>query len=142
MAPSAFKNKGDVLYLVGKLDESVDGQLDPSDLSPLAEAVRHELVESVCFLGENSLFKTLVECCTPNMLGFDITSDSDDEYEDFEKDYKCGYAAVVSVNEDNEDEFVDKMYDGVVTICLLGHITKGDLRIDDNKYGTISDYIN
>ena len=75
------------------------------------------------------------------MLGFDVTSDSEVEYEEFLNGTKCGYAAIVSVNEDQEDDFVDKMFDNEVTIFLLGHITKGELRVDDNKYGVISDHI-
>ena len=75
---------------------------------------------------------------TPYTL--DITGDSEIEDEEFLHG-QCGYAAVIALDEDQENEFVDKMFDNNVKLTLLGHVTKGELRIDDDKLGQISDFI-
>ncbi len=141
MVPSAFAKKGDTLYLFGKLDKENDFAIEPNILLPLVEEIKNRNVNSVCFIKKNGgLFSTLVECCTPNMLGFDITGDSEIEDEEFLHG-QCGYAAVIALDEDQENEFVDKMFDNNVKLTLLGHVTKGELRIDDDKLGQISDFI-
>lgn len=140
MVPSAFQHKGDTLYLFAKVDEESRWMPSPETLLPLVEAIKAEELESVCFFGENNLFDTLVECCTPSMLGFDITTDSELEEEDFLRG-KCGYAAVVSVNDARENDFVDRMFDAGVALTLLGHVTKGGLRIDDEPAGCIDEHI-
>ncbi|MDD2595500.1 MAG: hypothetical protein PHD11_06770 [Bacteroidales bacterium] len=141
MVPSAFREKGDTLYLYGKLSQNDDNEIDSSILLPLVEAINARIVESVSFITNEGLFKTLIECSTPNMLGFDITSVSELDVDTFLKG-QCGYVAVVTVNENQENQFVDTMFDKNIDITLLGHITKGSLRVDDKSYGTINEYIN
>ncbi|MFA5324953.1 MAG: hypothetical protein WCR82_04870 [Bacteroidales bacterium] len=141
MIPSAFLAKGDTIYLYGKLNKENDYQVDPTILLPLVEAIKGEIVESVCFISAEGLFRTLIECSTPNLLGFDITGDSDVEDDEF-LNGKSQYVAIVSLNEDQENEFVDKMFDLGIPLTLLGHVTKGNLRMDDTSFGFIGDYIN
>jgi phosphoribosylformylglycinamidine synthase len=41
------------------------------------------------------------------------------------------------VSPENEDEFVDYMYDSKTPYFTLGHVTKGEVRIDDQSFGYI-----
>lgn len=140
MVPSAFQHKGDTLYLYGKLLKEDDYEPNPEILLPLVEAIKEGLLISVCFIDEKGLFNTLAECCTPNMLGFDITSDDELELEEFMKG-QCGYAAVLSLSDGQEEDFIDMMFDEEASITLLGHITKGSFRVDDQEYGSVNDFI-
>lgn len=59
-----------------------------------------------------------------------------------EKDFlfgRCGYIAILAVDESKENEFVDFMFNNNVGITLLGHVTKGEIRIDDESYGFINE---
>ena len=47
---------------------------------------------------------------------------------------------IVSVNEDQEEDFVNFMFNHGIDATLLGHVTKGELRMDDRSFGFISDY--
>jgi phosphoribosylformylglycinamidine synthase subunit PurL len=44
---------------------------------------------------------------------------------------------LVEVPENKEDEFVDVLTEMKVPFFTLGHITKGELRIDDKSFGFI-----
>jgi phosphoribosylformylglycinamidine synthase len=140
MVPSAFKAKGHTIYLLGKLTDDEEGRINANLLLPLVEAIKDDLVESVFFLGESSLVNALVECSTPRTLGFDITTDSEMDEKEF-LDGNCGYAALITLNSRQENSFVEMMYDSGVSLMLLGHVTKGSLRIDDRDCGFIGDYI-
>ena len=47
---------------------------------------------------------------------------------------------VVSVRETEEDNFIDFMNDNNVPFSLLGHVTKGNIRVDEESFGSITDY--
>ena len=47
---------------------------------------------------------------------------------------------MVSVAEINEDAFLDALKKSSVSFSLLGHVTKGDIRIDDNSFGEVQEY--
>jgi len=44
---------------------------------------------------------------------------------------------LVDIHPDNEDEFVDLLSDLKIPFFMLGHITKGEIRIDDHSLGFI-----
>ena len=71
-------------------------------------------------------------------LGFDITSDAE-----IRKDaFLFGEAqsrVVVSVKPELEEEFVEMMTMSTVDFSLLGHVTKGEIRVDDEAYATVSE---
>ena len=88
---------------------------------------------------DGGLFITLLESAMPNHLGFDITTSSEIRTDAF----LFGEAPsriVVSVRETKEDEFLDTIKHSQVPFTLIGHVTKGDLRIDQKSYGHISQY--
>jgi len=72
----------------------------------------------------------------PAELGFDITTDSEIPEEKFLFE-DPGTCAVVTVPIDKDEELVQFLFDNQVTVMTLGHVTKGDIRIDDQSYGNI-----
>ena len=70
----------------------------------------------------------------------DITGDA--EFEDKEFLFgRSSYLAIITVNSEQENDLVDFLFNENVPITLLGHVTKGELRLDDLSFGYIEDYI-
>ena len=124
-----FESKGDTLYLVS----------DSKAIKFLNGSIENDFISSLHQINEKGIFDSLIECCKPNKLGFDITSDSEYEEEEFLHG-KTKYKAIVAVEEDQEEDFANYMFNQGVSIILLGHVTKGELRVDDESYGFISEY--
>jgi phosphoribosylformylglycinamidine synthase len=74
----------------------------------------------------------------PNELGFDIVTDSEVREDAFLFGEAQG-RVVVTVNEDQEDEFLEKMMQSNVSFTLLGHVTKGKMMVDDEHFGFIKE---
>ena len=51
------------------------------------------------------------------------------------------YVAIVTVTEEQENDFVDFLYDNEIPVTLLGHVTKGELRLDELVFGHITDFL-
>lgn len=72
-------------------------------------------------------------------LGFEINSD-----EDIRKDaFLFGESqsrVVVSVSEEQMDEFISIVADSGVDFTNLGVVTQGEIIVDEDKYGNISEY--
>lgn len=126
---SDFMRKGDTLYLVTS-SEAVDY---------LNASIEADFISSLHRISGKGIFQSLVECCKNNLLGFDITGDSDLTEEQFLYG-NTRYLAVVSVNDVQEEDFVNFMFNHGMDVVLLGHVTKGELRMDDRSFGFISDY--
>jgi phosphoribosylformylglycinamidine synthase len=47
---------------------------------------------------------------------------------------------VVTVAPDQEEAFIDLMMLNGVEFDLLGHVTKGSIRIDDEEWGQVAEY--
>ena len=109
-------------------------------LHALVKCAEKEFITSAHYISSNGLFVSLVECCAPNNLGFDITGDGEIE----DKEFLFGlskYVAIVTVTEEQENDFVDFLYDNDIPVTLLGHVTKGELRLDELVFGHITDYL-
>lgn len=126
----SFVSKGDTIYLVTST-EAVDF---------LNGSIESGFIQSLHLISGQGIFHTLVECCKENKLGFDITGDSDLSEQEFLHG-KTKYTAIVSVDEDQETDFVDYMFNHNVELTLLGHVTKGELRMDDTSYGFIEEFL-
>jgi phosphoribosylformylglycinamidine synthase len=153
-----FKQKGDLIFVLG---ESVN---DISSSEYLATyhgikassapyfdldkeyAVQHmvkgliqnELVNAAHDVSDGGLFVALVEMSMPRELGFDIVTDSEIREDAFLFGEGQG-RVVVSVNEDQEEAFIEFMMDSGVPFTLLGHVTKGKLMVDDEHYGFVQE---
>nr|WP_321451663.1 phosphoribosylformylglycinamidine synthase subunit PurL [uncultured Carboxylicivirga sp.] len=154
----SFRHKGDMIFLVGKskndvnssefatsilnIKQSVPPFYDVEEEKELQSAVsgmiRKGLVRSVHDVSNGGLFFTLLECGIPLGFGFDITSDAEIRKEAF----LFGEAqsrVVVSVSQEKQDDFVDFMIETGVPFSILGHVTKGEVRIDDESFGFIEE---
>ena len=133
-----FKKKGDTIYLIG--DYRGHEEDNSSTVEVVMDAVETDFLESALMVTEQGLFNALIEACSISNLGFDITSDSELSEKEFLFGDK-GNAILISVCGEKESEFVDYIYNNGVEIMLLGHITKGELRMDDISFGYIDDFV-
>lgn len=155
----AFAKKGHMIYLLGNsrndiscseylvsirgINNSGAPHFDIDEevkLQRLLERlITEKLIESAHDVSTGGLFTTLVECAMPNELGFDITSDAEVRLDAFLFG-ESQSRVVVSVSQECEEKFVDFMIESDVPMCLLGHVTRSEIRVDDISYGFIPDY--
>ncbi len=154
-----FKSKGDLIYMLGENRNDISSSqylvnihgVENSSApyfsleeeytlqEQLKMTIRKGLLASAHDVTEGGLFVALMEKSMSSGLGFDITSDSairSDAYLFGESQSRV----VVSVNPENEDAFIDLMMLNGVEFDLLGHVTKGAVRIDDVSWGDVADY--
>ena len=153
-----FKDKGDIIFQIGKsrndissseylvsyhnikespapffdIEEEFNLQIIISDL------IKKNLIRSAHDVADGGLFITLVESSMIYDYGFDITSDAEIRTDAF----LFGEAqsrVVVSVTPNKKNQFIDFMIKQKFAYHALGHVTKGELRIDDASYGFIKD---
>ncbi len=154
----AFQHKGDMIYLVGKSQEDIASseylysyhgvKASPAPYFNLEEeyavqqavlgAIREGFVQSAHDVSDGGLFVTLFESSMVNELGFDITSDAEVREDAFLFGEAQG-RIVVSVAPKDESRFIDFMMSKKVPCSILGHVTKGELRVDDVSYGFVGD---
>mgnify|MGYP001767483150 CR=1 FL=1 len=152
----AFKRKGNNIFMLGR---SVD-DLGSSEYlefyhgisnSPLPAFDIHvelkiqgalkklnelNLIRSASPIGKGGLFFTLLRSAIPNELGFDITTDAETRIDSFLFGEAMG-RILVDVDPEKEDEFVDVLTEMRIPFFTLGHVTKGEIRIDDKSLGFI-----
>ena len=154
----AFKRKGSMIYLIGrsfndiasseylatwhKITESpppkFDIEMECKVQKVVEDIIRFSLVLSAHDISEGGLFITLLESGIPKCLGFDITTDAEIRKDAFlfgESQSRI----VVSVSSTRETEFIDYMLQQEVPFSALGHVTRGEIRIDDVSFGFICD---
>jgi len=102
----------------------------------MKELIKRDLVVSASPVGIGGLFFTLLRDALPNELGFDITTDAEIRTDAFLFGEAMG-RIVVTVEEEKENEFVDYLFDRKIPVMTLGHITKGEIRIDDQSLGFV-----
>lgn len=155
----SFKGKSDLIYLIGEsindissseylasyhnikcspapsfdLDKEYDVQQTVLNL------IKSESIESAHDISDGGLYITLLESCMQNSLGFDIITSSDIR-EDAFLFGESPSRIVVSVLETNEDAFLDELRESNTPFNLIGHVTKGEIRVDDQSFGFISEY--
>jgi phosphoribosylformylglycinamidine synthase len=102
----------------------------------LKTLIAKNLILSAGPVAKGGLFFTLLRAGWPNGLGFDITTTAETRLDSFLFGESMG-RIVVTVDSDNEDDFVDTLKDAKIPFFTLGHVTKGEIRIDDKSYGYI-----
>jgi phosphoribosylformylglycinamidine synthase len=105
-------------------------------MNTMKELIRKDLVVSASPVGIGGLFFTLLRDALPNELGFDITTDAEIRTDAFLFGEGMG-RVVVTVTDDKEDEFVDFLVSRQIPVITLGHVTKGEIRIDDKSFGFV-----
>jgi phosphoribosylformylglycinamidine synthase len=155
----SFKGKGDMIYLIGKTDDqlnaseyirfyhnlkdtqppAIDMKAEAKLLQTIHQAVSRKLVKSAHSVSRGGLFTTLLESSRVRNFGFDITVDSEIRKNAFLFG-EASSRVVVSVATAREADFIDFMMERNAPFMTLGHVTREEIRIDDNSYGFISDY--
>ncbi|MCX6228559.1 MAG: AIR synthase-related protein [Bacteroidia bacterium] len=153
---NSLKKKGNHILLIGRsandinaseylshIHEVNDTPLMPFNLSfehklmtATKELIKNNLVVSASPVGMGGLFFTLLRDALPHELGFDITTDAEIRTDAFLFGEAMG-RIVVSVEEEKENDFVDFLYDQKIPVMTLGHVTKGEIRIDDQSLGFV-----
>jgi phosphoribosylformylglycinamidine synthase subunit PurL len=152
----ALKRKGSDLFLIGRSVEDLGSSeyleffhgIADSPLpsfyiedeikiqETLRELHRGGFLESASPIGKGGLFFTLLRAAIPSGLGFDITTAAEIRMDSFLFGEAMG-RILVEVLSDKEDAFVDAMSSLKIPFFTLGHVTKGEIRIDDESFGYI-----
>ncbi|MDG1917372.1 MAG: phosphoribosylformylglycinamidine synthase subunit PurL [Flavobacteriales bacterium] len=154
-----FKGKSDLIYMLGESHNDISSSeylasyhavkassTPPFDLDKeyqlqdlIKKLIRNNHIESAHDIADGGLFITLLESAMPKGLGFDITTIAEIR-EDAFLFGESPSRVVVSVAETAEDTFLDALKNTSVPFTLLGHVTKGDIRIDDTSFGEVAEY--
>lgn len=154
----AFDKKGDMIFLLGKSSNDISSseylfsyhkvknspvpefnlEFEVELVKILQELASKNLVSSMHDVSDGGLYITLLESSMPNNLGFDITTDAEVRTDAFLFGESQG-RVVASVPTEKEQIFIDFMLANKFPFSTLGHVTKGELRIDDISFGFISD---
>lgn len=153
---NSFKVKGNNIYLIGEPTDDISSS-DYLEFhhgvtnSPLPEfnldfevklqkgvkaLIDENLIMSASPVAKGGLFFTLLRAGWVNGLGFDITTTAETRLDSFLFGESMG-RILVGVNPGLEDEFVDLLFDANIPFFTLGHVTKGEIRIDDESFGYI-----
>lgn len=151
-----FKNKGNNIFVIGKSKNDInssqylefyhnvpDSPLPWFDIETgvslqkiLSILNKKQLISSASPVGRGGLFFTLLRAAFPNNLGFDITTDAEIRRDAFLFGESMG-RIIVDVDPEKEDEFVDTLTENKMPFFTLGHVTRGEIRIDDQSFGFI-----
>ena len=154
----AFKEKGDMIYLIGKSSNDIScseylyswhgvKKSPPPEFNldfefNIQEAIKglinNHLIRSAHDISDGGLFVSLAESAMPRDLGFDITSPAEIRRDAFLFG-ESQSRVVVSVTQSKETDFIDFLMNMKIPFTALGHVTKGELRVDDLSFGFISD---
>jgi len=154
-----FKEKGDLIYQLGTSREDISSSQylvyhhgiteSPAPSFSLEEEyalleqvkmlIRQGVLQSAHDVSEGGLFVALMESAMAGNLGFDITTDVEIRTDAFLFG-ESQSRVVVSVAPDQEEAFIDLMMLNGVEFDLLGHVTKGSIRIDDEEWGQVAEY--
>jgi phosphoribosylformylglycinamidine synthase subunit PurL len=153
-----FKQKGDLIFLIGKAVEDigcseylysyhgVKGSPAPyfnlNEEYQMQDTVKgliaNKIINAAHDCADGGLFVTLTEMAMASNLGFDIVTDAEIREDAFLFGEAQG-RVVITVNEANEEDFIDFMMASGTPFTLLGHVTKGRLTVDEVDYLTVSD---
>lgn len=153
-----FKQKGDLIFLIGESHDDISSseylfsyhgiKASPAPIFDLEkefltqevvkDLIQKELINAAHDVSDGGLYVTLVEMSLPRELGFDIEADGEVRLDAFLFGESQG-RVVVSVNEDNEDEFIEYLSTIDIPTTLLGHVTKGKLVVDGEHFGFIDE---
>lgn len=158
MMSLGFKTKGDLIFLVGEAHNDVNASEYLSSIhgiklsgapvfdldkeyemqEAIKEVIKQGLISSAHDVADGGLFVSLFESGLPRGLGFDIVLDSEIRNDAYLFGESQG-RVVVSVNQEQEDDFIDFMAETNVPFSVLGHVTQGKMCIDDENWGMIAD---
>jgi len=154
ISAGVFQQKSDLIFLIGTSVEDIADSLYLSSFHQVNDSgsayfnaqqdaeMRGEIkrltgvgiLQSMHEVSVGGLFFALFESGAAKELGFDITLPIE-----FRRDaYLFGESksrTVVTIKDSDHDAFLEVLDDSKVPHTLLGHVTKNELRIDDESYG-------
>lgn len=154
----SFKHKGNVIFLLGNSHNDISSSVylrafhhieaSPAPYFNLQEelkvqeavrqAIHKNLICSAHDISEGGLFVTLFESAAVFDYGFDITSDAEIRKDAFLFGEAQG-RIIVSVTPHKQNKFIDFIQEIGVPCTALGHVTKGEMRVDDVSFGFVKD---
>ncbi len=155
----SFKGKSDLIYMIGKCENDISSSEYLASYHGVKESsvpnfnleeeyemqkyvtklIRSGVIESAHDVSNGGAFITLLESAMVNKLGFDITTSSEIREDSFLFG-ESPTRVIVTTTERNEGRVLDILNDSNIPFSLLGHVTKGDIRIDDVSFGDIDEY--
>jgi phosphoribosylformylglycinamidine synthase subunit PurL len=149
-----FKQKGDLIFILGDSFEDISSSeylasFHKVEASPaphfdlekeyelqntIKALIRNKHINACHDCSDGGLFITLSEMAFASGLGFDIVTDSEIR----EDAFLFGEAqsrVVITVSEDQEENFIEFMSQSTINFTLLGHVTKGKFMVDEQHYG-------
>jgi phosphoribosylformylglycinamidine synthase II len=158
MMSLGFKTKGDLIFLIGDSHNDVNASEYLASIhgiklsgapvfdldkeyemqEAIKEVIKQGLISSAHDVADGGLFVTLFEKGLPRGLGFDIVTDSEIRPDAYLFGESQG-RVVVSVNIEQEDDFIDFMGETNVPFSVLGHVTQAKICIDDENWGMMDD---
>src|SRR6056297_3398863 len=153
-----FKNKGDMIFLLGESINDISSseylysyhniekspapyfniELEYRVQETLRGLIEKSLIRSAHDVSDGGLFISLLESAMVNNKGFDITTSAEIRRDAFLFG-ESQSRVIVSVTPSMETDFVDFMIDRDIPFSTLGHVTKSELRVDDDSFGFIYD---
>lgn len=150
----SFKKKGNTLFLIGNTTDDImtsdylefyhgvsesplpefDLDFETKVVDVVNSLITKKLIDNASPVAKGGIFFTLLRACWKNGFGFDITTAAEVRTDAFLFGEAMG-RIIVSVSSEKEDEFVDFMFDSKIPFFTLGHVTKGEIRIDDQSFG-------
>ena len=154
-----FKGKSDLIYMIGESKNDISSSEYLASYHGLKESpapefdldaeydmqqtvtnlIRKGVIESAHDVADGGTFITLLESAMVNNLGFDITTSSEIR-EDAFLFGEGPSRVIISVREVKEDRFLDLLNKSKVPFSLVGHVSKGEIRIDDKSFGDVTEY--
>ena len=155
----SFKGKSDLIYMIGRCENDIssseylvsyhgvrESSVPNFNLEEeyemqqyVTKLIRSGVIESAHDVSNGGTFITLLESAMGNRLGFDITTSSEIR-EDAFLFGESPSRVIVTTTERNEGRVLDILNGSNIPFSLLGHVTKGDIRIDDVSFGDIDEY--
>lgn len=153
-----FKQKGDLIFIIGESKNDIasseylysyhgvkaspapafDLEKEYSVHQAIKGLINKEYINAAHDISDGGLFIALTEMAMPRDLGFDIVTDAEIREDAFLFGEAQG-RVLVTVNEDNEEDFIEFMMAADAPFTLLGHVTKGKMMVDDEHFGFISE---
>jgi len=151
-----LKTKGNNIFVIGKSYEDInsseylefyheiknspfpvfDIKTEARIQQVIPKLIDKNLITSASPVGKGGLFFSLLRAGMPSELGFDITTDAEIRIDSFLFGEAMG-RIIVGVPEKNIDKFIDVMKESKLPFFILGHTTRGEIRIDDESFGFI-----
>lgn len=154
-----FKQTGDSIFLLGKSVNDISSseylanvlgiKESPSPYFELEEEfelqettkglIENGLVNAAHDCADGGLFVTLSEMGYPNNIGFDVATDSELRKDAFLFG-EVQSRIVVSVTEQNKEEFIEFMSESNTPFSLLGETINKGIKIDNENWGSLSEF--